>query len=437
MSLKTQVGKFGMAGMRRGVLTPASVMKLAAAADVIMSRQKSPAGKFLRQNQLKNIRAALEPKARRAWISVFFPTEILHPFGIRPLSLEVLAGIFSTAGLSKEFLAGADALGVSNTMCSFHRLLIGLGRSGYFAAPDVVASTSLFCDGNLKSFSEVAQMTKKPFLYLDIPYEYTETGVAYLKEQLDAAARKVAELVNVKYSIDLIRASVAKAQEGLVRLKKIYNLRRERPQNMFRGYEMVSFCFPSHYLLGSDLLINIADRIIKGLESGTEEHKYFARYVAQDFSPANIGRTKVLRYMSRFMWMHIVPQYDTPLWDLLDNGLTARMVCEEYTKPYFEGYDLKDPYGSIAKRLILHPSNGKMERRVQNALTIAREFDVDGVIHYSSWGCHQATGNVQMLERAFESAGFKFLNLNGDAVDESNTTFDQHRTRIEAFMERK
>ncbi len=426
MSLKTHVGKFGMTGMRRGVLTPLSVLKLAGVADKVMSRKMSPTGRFLRQKQLKFIKSALEPDAHRAWITVFFPTEILHPFGIRPLSLEVLAGLFSTAGISKEFLAGADALGVSNTMCSFHRLLIGLGRSGYFAAPDVVASTSLFCDGNLKSFSEVAQMTERPFIYLDIPYELTSSSVAYLKEQIEAAARKVAELAGVKYSIELIRASVAKAQEGLVRLKKAYNLRRERPQNMFRGHEMVSFCFPSHYLLGNDLLISMADRMIKGLESGKEEHKYFTGRLKPSATPK----------CSRFMWMHIVPQYDTPLWDLLDNGITARIVCEEYTKPYFEGYDLKDPLGSIARRLILHPSNGKMERRVQNALAIAREFKVDGVIHYSSWGCHQASGNVQMLERAFEGAGFKFLSLNGDAIDQANTTFDQHRTRIEAFMER-
>jgi benzoyl-CoA reductase/2-hydroxyglutaryl-CoA dehydratase subunit BcrC/BadD/HgdB len=40
-----------------------------------------------------------------------------------------------------------------------------------------------------------------------------------------------------------------------------------------------------------------------------------------------------------------------------------------------------------------------------------------------------------MVAKVVEDAGFRFLNLNGDAADERNAGFEQARTRLEAFLE--
>jgi|GEM_PF-4626930 len=423
MSLKENIAAANFLAIKKGLIKPSSAFGLFGKCDFILSRKLSSAGKYLRRSQLKQMIQGLTPSERRAWISVFFPTELLYPFGIIPLSLEILSGLFSTVGLSEEFLEIASSAGVPSTMCSFHRLLYGLCASGHFAHPDIVAATSLFCDGNLKSFSEAARENGRDFFFVDVPFEYNSTSIKYLKEQLEAMTRRLAEKFGVSYSPELIVSSVAKADVALKKLKRIYELRRARFTNAFRGFEMISFCFPSHYLLGSELLSDIADKIIESVSSGKDRHRY---YRLASLSPK----------AKRLMWMHIVPQYDTKIWDLIDNGINSRIVCEEYTAPYFEGYDLRDPFGSIARRLILHPSNGPLQRRIDNAVRIARDFDVDGVIHYSSWGCHQAAGNVSIVEREFERQGIKFLNLNGDAIDRKNTTFGQHKTRIEAFLER-
>ncbi len=412
-----------MAAISRGIIKPHDAVKLFRRLEFILSRKLSKGGRELRKSQVDFICEALDPKNSRAWTSVFFPTEILYPFGIIPLSLEILSGMFSTVGLSEQFLDKAGSIGIPNTMCSFHRMLVGLAHSKHFALPELVGATSLFCDGNLKTFSETAKAGGVPFLFLDVPYEYNEGAVAYLKKQLEDAANQVAEIKKVKYSIEPIKEAVAKADEGLKRLKKVYELRKAKPQNLFRGHEMANFCFPSCYLLGSDKLIDVGDKLVRALERGGDRHKYYKR------ATPDAGA-------KRIMWMHIVPQYDTELWDLIDDGVRARVVCEEYTTPYFEGYDVSDPFGSIAKRLILHPSNGDISRRIENSIKIARDFKVDGVVHYSSWGCHQAGGNIQQIERAFEREGISFLNLNGDAVDKKNTTFGQHKTRIEAFLEK-
>ncbi len=408
--------------VRKGTLDPAKMLKIMSPVDRVLSRNLSKTGRYIRRNQLKYIAEALKAENLRAWTSVLFPAEILHPFGVLPLSLEILSGIFSTVGLSREFLNISQSFGAPQTICSFHRLLVGLAKSRYFAPPKFVAATSLLCDGNLKSFAEAARESGSEFVYLDIPFEETAHSVKYLKEQLEAAARKFAEGTGQRYSLDAVKHSVTLADKGLKLLSDIWSKRISEQNNLFRGYEMANFCFPSHYLLGSPLLIDLSNRVLKGLADKTDRNKKY--------------KTRALsKKAKRLMWMHIVPQYDTRMWDLLDDGVNAKIVCEEYTAPYCFGYDVNDPFGSIARRLIRHPSNGPLSRRVEHSLSVAKDFNVDGVVHYSSWGCHQATGNVSIIEKEFEKWGFKFLNLNGDAVDANNTTFEQHRTRIEAFLE--
>ena len=422
MNLKENIAGINFKAIKKGIIKPKDTVKLFGKLEFVISRKLSKAGRFLRKNQLSHIADALNPERKRVWTSVLFPAELVYPFGAMPLPLEILSGLFATVGLSQEFLDVAGGASVPNTMCSFHRLLFGLARSGYFAAPDAVAATSLFCDGNLKSFNDAALANKSPFMFLDIPFEENEASVRYLKDQLSELVGKFSEMFGGEHMEENLRRSVVLANEGMKRLKRIYSLRKVSSPNIFRGHEMINFCFPSHYLLGSDVLVKIADKMIESFESGGDRHGYYRD-------------TKLVKGCKRLMWMHIVPQYDTPLWDLIDNGVTSKIVCEEYTAPYFDGYDVSDPLGSIARRLISHPSNGELSRRVEHAIKIAKDFNVDGVVHYSSWGCHQAAGNVSLIEREFEKNGIKFLNLNGDAVDKKNTTFGQHKTRVEAFLE--
>ncbi len=421
--MKRSIAGLGMRLLRNGTVDAGQFFKLLMPVDRLLSRRLSSAGRYLRRSQMKFLAEALDCRNLRAWTSVFFPAELLHAFGILPLSLEILSGILSTVGLSREFLDASQGAGMPPSMCSFHRLLIGLTRSGYFAPPKFVAASSLLCDGNLKSFSEVARECGVEFFYLDVPCREDDHSITYLREQLEYIARRFASLCGKEFSPEACRMTVRKADRGIQLLHRLWKKRMSSGDTLFRGHEMANFCFPSHYLLGSDRLIDTAGGILRKMSIDRDHHKYYPS-------------SKLSAGARRLMWMHIVPQYDTGIWDLLDNGVTAKIVCEEYAAPYYEGYDPDDPFGSIARRLIRHPSNGALDRRLENALRIAADFRVDGVVHYSSWGCHQAAGNVPMLEREFERKGYPFLNLNGDAVDAGNTTFEQHRTRIEAFLEK-
>lgn len=385
-------------------------------------RKKSPSERAASQGIIGHVVDATSPENQMAWTSVAFPAEILYPFNIYPLTLEVVAGLLSTLGLAAGFLDRSDSIGIPNTMCSFHRALIGLSETSFIGKPSLIGAASILCDGNLKSFSEAAKNQNVPFIFIDVPYEEDDAAIQYVKDQLRDAILKLGDISRKIFDKELFDKVVRNVNETFKYSRKFYLLRKDDYKNLYEGHEQANFAFPKHFMLGSDRLVDLTKIRCRDVES---PNNYSRHYRMREFNKS----------AKRIMWLHIVPQYGTDMWNVIDNGVSAKIVCDEYSSPYYDDYDIDDPLGSIARRLINHPSNGPIERRIEHILRIAKDYNVDGMIHYSSWGCHQAAGNVLLLEKALSDAGYKFLNLNSDPIDQRGSSQEQHRTRLEAFLE--
>ena len=390
--------------------------------DFYILRSSSPSYRFTQMKIMHHLIEATHPRARCAWTSMFFPAEILYPFNIYPLPPELLVGMFSTVGLSQDFLNLAEDMDVPKTMCSFHRAFIGLSKSGFLGAPFAVGATSLMCDGNLKSFAHVAGEQRAPFFFIDLPYESGDGSVEYVREQLEAVLRELSQLTGVRDYEGGLREAAKNANQTFSLMRRFYSLKKESLKNVYCGYEMANFAFPTYFMLGNPNLVKILEACCEDVENGENYNRFFK----------SIYTNKNAR---RIMWLHVAPQHDTALWTIIDNGRTAKVVCDEYSHQYYENYDPSDPLGSIAKRLICHSSNGPLERRIEHILKMAKDFKVDSIVHYSSWGCHQAAGNVYQLRQRLEEAGFAVLHLDGDVMDKRNEGAEQTRTRAEAFLE--
>ncbi len=386
------------------------------------ARNKSPSGQILVKELSSYLLEATKPSQNKAWTSVLFPTELLYAFDIMPLTLEVIGGVLSKLSVSKHFLSKAEANDTPATMCTFHRILLGLAHSNFLSTPNLVAATSLMCDGNVKSFAEAARTRNIPFIFLDVPYEKNSDSIHYVKEQLNQILHQLSDLTHKAYTPEMLRPVINNANQAFSLYRKVYNLLMQNTKNLFQGHEQANFAFPYHFLLGSQRLVKILDKRKHDLINGQKHNRFFN----------SLHHSKSVK---RLMWLHIVPQYTTPIWEIIDNGMSARVVCDEYSSVSYNDYDLNDPLKSIACRLIDHPSNGPLNRRLDHILKVAYDFQIDGFIHYSSWGCHQASGNVTLLEDALRSANYNFINLNGDPADDRHSSFEQHRTRLEAFME--
>ena len=102
---------------------------------------------------------------------------------------------------------------------------------------------------------------------------------------------------------------------------------------------------------------------------------------------------------------------------------------------YWNELDIRKPWESLALKLIDHPWVGGVDKRLNNIRRMVEDYNADGVIHFSHWGCRQSNGAVRLIRDTVAEYGIPFLDLDGDCIDERNYSKGQYLTRLEGFME--
>ena len=69
------------------------------------------------------------------------------------------------------------------------------------------------------------------------------------------------------------------------------------------------------------------------------------------------------------------------------------------------------------------------------ALELAERYNVNGVIHFSHWGCRQSCGGEYIVRDIMQKKGIPVLILNGDGADCRNYSEEQTKLRLDAFLE--
>jgi len=387
----------------------------------IASLNKIPSIRTLEAQYLSYYREGLTP-GKNVWTSIFVPTEILYAFGLSPFCLEGLGALFASMGIANSFLGRQGSHFVPNTMCGFHRLAIDIGTSGILPGPRFVIASSALCDGNIKTFRYLAQTAKAPFFFLDIPQNDDPAGVAYLVEQLRELMTGIEDLTGKTCDRERLRAAARNVLATGRLIEDIYRLRCRLTRNVYYGHQMINFMLPLAAMSGSDRLVTICRAIRADLGNRRIHHAHFPKDLSAD--------------TVKIVWAHIAPVFQyNEVWPFIDDGLRAKVYLEECTGYSAWGSENDDPLEIIARRLIGTPGNGSLERRLHHLEKIYRDAGADGIVHFSHWGCHQASGATPLLQKYFAERGIPFLNVNGDCVDARNCGLEQHKTRYSAFVE--
>ncbi len=387
----------------------------------IASRHKVPSVRTLESEYLDYYQEGLTPD-KSVWASIFVPTEILYAFELSPLCLEGLSALFASMGIANNFLGRHGTHFVPNTMCNFHRLAIDIGSSGILPGPRFVIASSALCDGNIKTFRHLADKKGVPFFFLDIPQNDDKAGIAYLISQLQELISKIEALTGK--TLDKARLDVAakNVKTTAQLMEEIYDKRCHLSRNVYYGHQMINFMLPLAAMSGSARLIKICRAIMADLQNPDIYNQAFPREMTEE--------------TIKIIWAHIAPVFQyNEVWPFIDDGVRAKVYLEECTG--FLGPDVKDcdALEVIARRLINTPGNGSLTRRLNHLEKIYRDADADGIVHFSHWGCHQASGATPLMQKHFAKLGIPFLNINGDCVDAASCGLEQHKTRYSAFLE--
>jgi benzoyl-CoA reductase/2-hydroxyglutaryl-CoA dehydratase subunit BcrC/BadD/HgdB len=169
-----------------------------------------------------------------------------------------------------------------------------------------------------------------------------------------------------------------------------------------------------------------------GTREGVDFFKTLLRFVRQRVDQ---GRGYLPRERHRLLWLHhIRPYYPNNIFDIL-HARGAAVVFEEVSEVYWPRLEKGSILQSLCDKILANFCNGPLERRIHTALRMAAAYGVDGVIHFSHWGCRQSSGGASVIADVLKSRGIPCMILDGDGGDPSNYSPGQTQTRLEAFVE--
>lgn len=358
---------------------------------------------------------------RTVWTTMFVPSEMLFAMGLYPFCLEIGAALFAGLGQSSKGLMEAESYGVPTDICTFHRSAIGHTFRDLFPKNILQVATTTLCDNNTKTMKICESVSGKETIVIDVPYEADDYSVQYLAKQLEDFARRLEEISGRKMEQAALAKAIDYANQTREKMIEINELRKD-PFCPLPGSNALGFMFPAYLLIGSKLSVEFFSALAAELREKTEENK-------------KNGGPSPRKDLIRILWLELKPYFKVDFLTKLEQEQGVRIVFEETNYVYWDKLDPQRPYESLAKKLITSHYNGPLERRIEITRKLAREYQVDGVVVFSSWGCRRNNAAVPTLKRELNKIGYPLLSLDGDCIDDHNYMPGQFSTRIEGFLE--
>ncbi len=353
------------------------------------------------------------------WRNLFFPTEILNAMDCRIRTLETYAALFGRkADKVKEALGRAAQKGFDGQTCSFLRMLEGMELE----KPDYVVSTMQPCQQAERVFADLVRELDIPDrLYsLQTPINgHSRNAVEMMADGLAESVSLMEKAFGRKLDPARLEEACRLSNEAAALAKKCAHLRFTSPP-LVRGSEAIYNAVVFSQLWGTQDLVDIQQAYYEELLAKKEWSE--KRYALGD--------------THRLLWLHLPPFYDSKHLDFVEKTCNAPIVFEETNFVAWEPLDPKDPYRSLAKKLLqsgfLDPS-----LRVEYVKKAIPAGQFNGVILYT-----HGFGRCSLADRAFskqlretlDAVGVPLLALEGDCMDASIDPCSTV-TKIASFVE--
>ncbi len=147
-------------------------------------RQLPPSRRYSAALMNRTVCSMLSHPEKAALVSVFQPCELLEAMDVVPMCAEMYAAYINGSDAERTFAEAAEANGIAETYCSYHKVLLGSAFLGLLPPPQMIVNTSLVCDANQLTFRALAEHYHIPQYYVDVPPEQSEESLRYVTEEM-------------------------------------------------------------------------------------------------------------------------------------------------------------------------------------------------------------------------------------------------------------
>ncbi len=343
---------------------------------------------------------------------VFVPEEIVWAAGAIPVGL--CAGAQFSVPLAEEVLP-------RNT-CALIKSSFGfkLGRLCPYVQTSHLIVGETTCDGKKKMFEILARY--QPVYVMEVPNKKTPLSRELWKGEVVAFKDVIEKLTGNEVTAAGLSQATRLVNERRRALQRLYNLRKVRPAPI-SGKDALLVTQVSFY--------DDATRCIQQVNALCDELEgRVAR--GEGVFPAKAPRILISG-----------SPLAIPNWKLhhVLETAGAAVVCEESCTGTRFFTDLaSENRGSLEEQLIAVADRYMQihcacftpnDERLDDIVRLAREYQVDGVVHYNLQFCHTYANEAVKVEMALAEAGIPLLRIETDYSED----IGQLSTRIEAFLE--
>ena len=128
-----------------------------------------PSRQYLATVSIDTILKPLAHPERAMLTSIFTPCELIRVFDFHPMCAELYSAYINGTFAGAPFIAAAEAAGLPETFCSYHRITVGAALADVLKPPAAILNVSLACDANNLTFRFLADKYRIPHYYVDVP----------------------------------------------------------------------------------------------------------------------------------------------------------------------------------------------------------------------------------------------------------------------------
>lgn len=373
-------------------------------------RRLTPANRYLAHIMMQCMLWPLKTPGDSVLVSIFTPCELLREVGLHPYNVEGFSSYLAGSRAERSFLQKSEDLGLSETLCSYHKTFIGAAFSKLMPRPKCIVYTNIACDANLLTFKKMADFYGVPSFMIDVGADQSRENVLYVADELHDLADFLEKYTAKKIDPSSLSKRVKMSFETLLSYEAYEKERADKyvPEDIV-----------------SPLYAGIANNILLG----TIEEARYVQMLHDDLKKAPSARG------TRIYWMHTIPFWSNAVKDVFLFNENAQIVGCELAQPTDLSRYSEDPYEAMALRLVYHYLNGSVTRRIDAGIRHALATKADGAIWFNHWGCKHTLGGSILAQKKFDEAGLPLLILDGDGCDISHGGEGQTATRLGAFME--
>ncbi|MCP4132861.1 MAG: 2-hydroxyacyl-CoA dehydratase [bacterium] len=375
---------------------------------------------------LKNCERERRGEQKLVWVNNPSPTEIFYAFDVIPFMPETYSGLMEVLGFENRSLDKADSLGFSRDTCTFCNYTLGAIGFDQFPDPDLVVSTMVTsCDAQGKSFEAAARMIDVPFHLINVPSRNDrESALEFLTGELRYVIGVLEELTGTSLSREKLMTSLTRSNLAIDNFRKYLDTRKAFPPPIGGAQAFFNF-FPVFNMCGDQL--KVAD---------------FYRSLYEKHETINQQNTQKDEQQIRLLNAgHYFPLHDVSLLQEIEKR-NAMFVSEMFATAFWnkvefnEDDSLDELITAIARKYLKMITVGSFERRVEIIAYLAKEWQVDGIVHFLPWGCRVIGSGCHAISEYMQKE-FKIpsIIIDADPLDKGIYSKGAVRTRLDAFIE--